>query len=267
MQELSLAALSLIYTNPVEAVKAASAAGFRSVGLRLAAIPGSGVDNGLLENPGRLRELRRALDGEGMRLLDAEVFRFSPADGVLTPERPMLEAASELGARFVGITSYERDLPRNADLLGQLAATAREYRLSCLIEFMGFSGIRTLREARMVVDQSGAENAHVLVDPLHVSRTGTPLGELADLPPRYLPVAQICDADRDAVEPDPAKARAEAVWARLAPGTGALPLTDLIRALPPGIPLSVEVPCPPGTGPLEHAVSLRTAATALLASL
>lgn len=267
MRELSLAALSLINTNPVEAVKAASTAGFGSVGLRLAAIPGTGVDNGLLGNPARLRELRQVLDGEGMRLLDAEVFRFSPADGVLTLERAMLEAASELGARFVGIISYEPDLARNADLLGQLAATAREYRLSCLIEFMGFSGIRTLRAARTVVDRSGAENAHVLVDPLHVSRTGTSLGELASIPPRYLPVAQICDADRDALEPDPAKARAEAVSTRLTPSAGALPLADLIRTLPPGIPLSVEVPCRPGTGPLEHAVTLHTAARALLASL
>jgi sugar phosphate isomerase/epimerase len=162
---------------------------------------------------------------------------------VATPEEPTLAAAGELGARFVGVISYEADLGRAAELLARLAGRAEAYGLSCLLEFMGFSGIRTLADARTVVDRSGAANAHVLVDALHVARTGTSVDELARLEPRYLPMAQICDAAHGDVEHDPVKARAEAVSARLDPGTGVLPLHDVIRALPAAIPLSVEVPC------------------------
>jgi sugar phosphate isomerase/epimerase len=267
VHELSLAALSLIQHPPLEAVRAAGLAGFTSVGLRLAAIPGSGVDNDLLGNTAHRRELRRALDDAGLRLLDAEIFRFSPADGVPTPEGAMLEAASELGARFVGVVSYEPDLGRAADLLARLAASAEDHGLSCLVEFMGFSGIKSLDEARSVVDRSGADNAYILVDTLHVARTGTAIDDLSRLDPRYVPMAQICDAERGGVEPDPVKARAEAVTARVPPGAGVLPLTDVIRALPPDIPLSVEVPCPAGRDAVEHARVLHAAATATVADL
>jgi sugar phosphate isomerase/epimerase len=267
VHELSLAALSLIQHRPLEALRAASLAGFTSVGLRLAAIPGSGVDNDLIDNAANRRELRQVMDDSGVRLLDAELFRFSPADGVPTPEEAMFAAASELGARFVGVISYEADLGRAADLLGQLAGRAQEYRLSCLLEFMGFSGIKTLADARTVVDRSGAANAHLLVDTLHVARTGTSIDELARLDPRYFPMAQICDAASGSVERDPVKARTEAVSARLDPGAGVLPLTDVIRALPPAIPLSVEVPRPAGRDAHEHARVLHATARATLAQL
>jgi sugar phosphate isomerase/epimerase len=267
VHELSLAALSLIQDRPVEAVRAASAAGFTSLGLRLAAIPGSGVDNELIDNAANRRELRQVMDDSGVRLLDAELFRFSPADGVPTPEEAMFAAACELGARFVGVISYEADLGRAADLLGRLAGRAQEYGLSCLLEFMGFSGIKTLADARTVVDRSGAANAHLLVDTLHVARTGTSIDELARLEPRYFPMAQICDAASGSVERDPVKARTEAVSARLDPGAGVLPLTDVIRALPPAIPLSVEVPRPAGRDAHEHARVLHATARATLAQL
>jgi sugar phosphate isomerase/epimerase len=267
VRELSLAALSLLHRPPVQVVRVAGAAGFSSIGLRVAAIPGSGVDNDLVGNAAKRREVRTAMDDAGVRLLDAEIFRFSPADGVATPEEPTLAAAGELGARFVGVISYEADLGRAAELLARLAGRAEAYGLSCLLEFMGFSGIRTLADARTVVDRSGAANAHVLVDALHVARTGTSVDELARLEPRYLPMAQICDAAHGDVEHDPVKARAEAVSARLDPGTGVLPLHDVIRALPAAIPLSVEVPCPAGRDAYEHARALHKAAEATLAQL
>ncbi|MFD5811291.1 sugar phosphate isomerase/epimerase family protein [Rhodococcus aetherivorans] len=267
MQELSLAALSLIGSHPVDAIRAAGKAGFRSVGLRLAAIPGSGVDNDLLGNATGIRQVRRALDDAGVQLLDAEVFRFSPADGVLTPRQAMLETAAELGARSVGVTSYEPDLDRNADLLAELAGAAAEYRLSCVLEFMGFSGVKTLDDARTVVDRSEAENAYILVDTLHLTRTGATVSDLSALPPRYLTVAQICDVSRTGAESDPVKARAEAISARLDPGAGVLPLVETIRALPADLPLSIEVPRPDGRTPDEHAAALMAAATTVLAAV
>ena len=266
MHELALAALSLIQHSPAEAVRAAAAAGFTTVGLRLAAIPGS-PDNDLIGNAANRRELRQVMDDNGVRLLDAELFRFSPADGVRTPVEPMLAAAHELGARFVGVISYEADPGRAADLLGRLAARAATHELSCMVEFMGFTAIKTLQDARTVVDRSGAANAHVLVDTLHAARTGTSAADVALLDPRYFPMAQICDAASGAIERDPAAARAEAISARLGPGEGVLPITEMIRALPPAIPLSVEVPCPAGRDAHEHAKALHAAAQATLAQL
>lgn len=264
MRELSLAALSLLHVPPVDAVRAAEAAGFTSMGLRLASIPGSGVDNDLLGNSAKRAELRKALADAGIGVLDAEVFRLSPADGFDTPREAMLEAAHDLGARHVGVVSYEPSLSRNADMLGELATAAKEYSLSCQLEFMGFSAVKTLRDACTIIDHSGAENAYVLVDILHLVRTGTALDYLAQVPPRYLAMAQLCDAGHGDTEPDPVKARAEAVSTRLTPGSGALPIAEFIEALPPGRPLSVEVPCPPGADPSQHAERLHRGAAAAL---
>lgn len=266
MHELALAALSLIQYSPAEAVRAAAAAGFTSVGLRLAAIPGS-PDNELIDSAANRRELRQVLDDSGVRLLDVELFRFSPADGIHTPTEPMLAAAQELGARFVGVISYEADPGRTAGELGELAARAADHELSCLVEFMGFTAVKTLDEARAVIDRSGAANAHILLDTLHMARTGASVDDLARLDPGYFPMAQICDAASGGVEPDLAKARAEAISARLDPGKGVLPLTDVVRALPADIPLSVEVPCHSGRDAHEHARALHAAARATLAQL
>ena len=62
------------------------------------------------------------------------------------------------------------------------------------------------------------------------------------LRPELLPYAQVCDAADTRPAPDAATARQEAAYARLVPSSGALPLADLVAALPPGCALSVEAP-------------------------
>ena len=57
----------------------------------------------------------------------------------------------------------------------------------------------------------------------------------------WLRIAQICDAPActDYSKSDQIRV---ATQARCLPGEGALPLAALVRALPPGIPLSLEIP-------------------------
>jgi len=65
---------------------------------------------------------------------------------------------------------------------------------------------------------------------------------VAVVAPTLLPYAQFCDAS--AIGPsaaDPAGIIREAVDERLQTGDGALPLQALLRALPRGIPLSIEL--------------------------
>ena len=62
--------------------------------------------------------------------------------------------------------------------------------------------------------------------------------------PPYFRYAQICDASADMPGPGdtPALIR-EARTGRLLPGEGALPLAELVAALPDTLPLAVEAPC------------------------
>jgi sugar phosphate isomerase/epimerase len=79
------------------------------------------------------------------------------------------------------------------------------------------------------------------VDTLHVDRSATPVADLVMVPRQWLHYAQICDAPAEqpaTVEAMIHCARAE----RLFPGEGGLDLAAMLRALPPDLPISVEVP-------------------------
>ncbi len=265
MRPLALAALSLLPYPPADVVSIAGAAGFRSVGLRLVATPG-GVDHQLLGNSPARRATVRALRTCGVSTLDVEVFRLLPPDqGAMPPAEPVFEAAAELGARYAVVISYDTDTGRAADRLAALCRLADGYRMACVVEFMGFIAVRTIDAALDLVERSGAANAGVLVDPLHLIRTGGSAADIHHVPRSRLMFAQFCDARHGRPEPDPAAARAEAVADRLPPGQGALPLREILGALPPDIPLSVEVPPAAGASPVDHAARLYAAAAAFAA--
>ena len=109
------------------------------------------------------------------------------------------------------------------------------------LEFAIYTGVRTLGDAVRFVRMSGRANASVLIDALHFSRSGGVPSEIAGIDASLLRYAQICDAA--AVIPrEPGDLMREARAGRLLPGEGALPLRDLVAALPAAIPLSVEAP-------------------------
>ena len=64
---------------------------------------------------------------------------------------------------------------------------------------------------------------------------------MAANPDRY-PYVQLCDGPRASPDGGGRGLYEEAVFNRLAPGDGELPLLELIEAMPAGAPLSVETP-------------------------
>ena len=78
----------------------------------------------------------------------------------------------------------------------------------------------------------------IVADVLHHHRVGAGVAELRALVDSgRLGWIQLCDAPQDA----PADLLHEARHARLAPGSGALPLDELLAIVPAGIVRSVEV--------------------------
>jgi sugar phosphate isomerase/epimerase len=80
----------------------------------------------------------------------------------------------------------------------------------------------------------------VLVDSLHLARSGGIPADLVGIAPRLLPYVQVADATADPVDPSLAGLREEALHGRLLPGQGALPLVELLAAVP-DVPVSVEM--------------------------
>lgn len=237
--EIALAALTLIDARPPEAVDAAAAAGFDAVTLRLLdAEPGA-----LASDTSVRRETLARLRHHGLGVLDVEVVRLR-GDTDVDALRPTFESAAALGARHVLAICAESDEDRFVERFGELCGAAADAGLRAALEFMVFTSCRTVADADRIVARAEHPAAAVLVDSLHLRRSGGTPAEVAELaaahPDRY-PYLQLCDAPLTAPEGGDRGLYREAVHSRLNPGDGELPLRALADALP-GVPLSIETP-------------------------
>lgn len=236
---LSLAFLTLFDATPLEAIRAAAKAGFDMVGLRLLpAAPGE-ADHRLMTDDRFAREVEAELKACGVTVADVEIARLGAATQVKA-FRPFMERAAQLGARHVLVAGDDPDEARLTGNFAALCAMAAAYGLTCDLEFMPWTRVPTLADARRVVERSEATNAGVLVDALHWDRTGGNAAAVAALPRGTVHFAQFCDGPADYGRSNDALVHL-ARTARLFPGEGAIDLVGLARALPPDIPISVEV--------------------------
>lgn len=245
MNRLSLASGVLPEFGAVDVIEAGAAAGFDAVGLWVDPVEWTARHT---------REAAAALAATGMPVLDVEVVWIRP-DTPLDDHRKVLDVGAALGAANVLCVSSH---PNEGETVAQLAALCRHAEGSGMrvaLEFGIFTRVATLRQALAVLDRVGHPLRAVLVDPIHVDRSGTPIDQIAALDPALLPYAQFCDAR--AQRPDPADFDAvitDAVDLREQPGEGVLPLAALIEALPAGIPLSLELRSAALRGAFAHPV-------------
>jgi sugar phosphate isomerase/epimerase len=165
---------------------------------------------------------------------------------------PALEAGAALGASSVSVVGADSDLGRLADTLARLTADAHRFGIVPTLEPISYQVIRSIHDAARLARNAGAA---VLVDSLHVQRFGGSIDEVRALEPELVPILQICDAPLRVPEHLDAPVsmplgmttngsvlQLEARALRMIPGTGELPLRELIDAVPADTPLSVEVP-------------------------
>lgn len=256
---LAIAAGMLLDAGPpADVVEVAARAGFWGVGLRFVGDPPTAAS---------LRATRRALDRTGLVLLDLEMSVLR-RDGTAAPTDPRaLEIACELAPRHLTTVSYLDDDGASAAHLAAVCDVVAPSSVVPALEHLPFSGVRTFEQARAIVDEVGRDRAAVLVDALHVERAGDDPGVLAGHDAATIPYVQLCDAPRVAPGRSDRELYEEAVAGRLLPGSGGLPLERLLAAIPPAIPLSLEVlsrDLEARYAPLERAVTARRAAEALL---
>ena len=229
---ISLAAGVLPEHPPEIVVEAGAKAGWPAVGLRI---------DGQAFDPPRVSRLRRSLDQAGVVALDAEVLWIRPGDfdaGLLT----LVDIAVDLAARNLLVVSSDPDHAATADKFARICDHAAPAALPVSLEFGYFSQVHTLAAAVAIVAAVGSANGRVLVDPLHWSRSKGTLADVAAARPHLFHYAQFCDAVATAPEPaDYPAILEEALDGRMMPGEGVLPLPALLEALPPGLPLSVEL--------------------------
>ena len=232
MNRISLASGVVPEFGPVETVKAAVFGGFDAVGLWVEPPQWT---------PSLLRETKAALADSGLELLDVEVVWLKP-DSDMDDHRRLIDIGAELGARNVLCVSSDPDHAATAARLDALCRHAEPSGMRVALEFGVFTAVKTIRAATTVLNAVDHPLAALLIDPIHVDRSGGTPAEIAAVPRAWLPYAQFCDAS--AARPDPgdfAAVIADAVALRLQCGAGVLPLAAMLTALPSDIPLSVEL--------------------------
>lgn len=237
---LSLAFLTVQGCPPLEHVKCAAAAGYDAAGLRLIAPHGLALAHPIVGNGSLIRELRAAAADLGISFLDGEVFTLRPETDV-EEWLPVIETAGALAMPIMQITCEDGELSRAADNLGRIADAAAEHGVKMAIEFMRWRKAATIEDAAKLAAACGRGNAGILLDALHLSRSGGSPAAVAALPPESVLYLQLCDAPAQLPGDDEA-CIAEARGARMLPGDGGLWLAELMRVLPANIAISVETP-------------------------
>ena len=232
MHRISFASGIVPEFGPIDTIRAAEAGGFDAVGLWI---------EPEIWTPQMTRDSRAALDASGLELLDVEVIWIKP-DSDLDMHRRTIDIGAELGAKNVLCVSSDPDPGATAAKLAALCEHAEGPGMRVALEFGIFTEVRNLRAALSVLDAVAHPLRAVLIDPIHVDRSGTTVAEIAAIPRELLPYAQFCDASAE--RPDPSDFDAiiiDAIDLRLQCGEGVLPLADMLAALPANIPLSIEL--------------------------
>ncbi|MFG1923305.1 hypothetical protein [Cryptosporangium sp. NPDC048952] len=106
------------------------------------------------------------------------------------------------------------------------------------MEFARSSTVTDLPTALEAVRQVGRPEFTMLIDTMHVARSGHSAAKLAGLEPGVVGYVHLADSS---LRQRNTRYRDDSID-RSVPGEGELPLTDLLLALPPVLPISVEAP-------------------------
>jgi sugar phosphate isomerase/epimerase len=232
MNRISLASGVVPESGPLETIHAAAYAGFDAVGLWV---------EPHLWTAQLIREAKRALFDSGMQLLDVEVV-WIKAQSDMSAHKRCIDIGIELGAQNVLCVSSDPDMGATAARLAELCVHAEPGGMRVALDFGIFTEVKTIGMALAVLDAVAHPLRALLIDPIHVDRSGATVADIAALPPAILPYAQFCDAPAE--RPDPGNfdaVIADAVDRRVQLGEGRLPLRDMLHALPADIPLAIEL--------------------------
>ena len=262
---LSISHLTALDATPPELVTAAARAGFDAVGIRVWPAADEPPYPMLGDTP-MMRDTLTRLADTGTQVLDVEVLRLRP-DSHHDHALRILDAGAQLHARGVLVICNDPDEDRVVDRFAAICAAAAERGMRACLEFMIFSSVKTLADALRILDRAAHPAGAVLIDALHMQRSGATPADVAALPPDRVPYVQLCDGPFHPVRPSEEVALTEARTGRLFPGDGEIPLLELIDALPPAAALAVESPVAElaGTPPDEIARQAYAALTRLLA--
>jgi sugar phosphate isomerase/epimerase len=195
MPDFGLAHLTLLDTAPPTYFELASAAGFRTIGLRLHPASAGGVCYPMEPRSAALQQCKRQLKETNLRIFDVEFVSITPDFNALD-FRGLLEAAAELGAQRLNVSGDDANFDRLATHFAEICDLASVYGIGVDLEFMRWREVATIKDALDIVNRANRPNGRILVDSLHLFRSGGTVEDLASVPKNRLGSLQLSDAPK-----------------------------------------------------------------------
>ncbi|KQX18440.1 MULTISPECIES: sugar phosphate isomerase/epimerase family protein [unclassified Sphingomonas] len=261
--------LTVFALPPVEFVELAADLGAPSVSLILEPLdcnPEAYAPYSLRTDRALRRELIAATRDRGVTLALGEGVVVRPDLDARTAYAGDIAIMAELGVRCINILSFDPSKERTFDQYAVLAEMAGAAGIDCAIEFSrGRVSTPDLPTALAARRHVGRPDCRIVLDTMHLIRSGGTAADVAALEPDTVGYVQLCDVPLAPTNPVYFE---EAAYARLPPGDGALPLFEILMALRDDPVISVEVPmraaAEAGVGPRDRANSALVAARALI---
>lgn len=238
--DYALAHLTVLSLTPPQVIEAAARAAYPYASLRMTRVTPAEPLYDLGRDPALMRETKAAMAATGVKVHDIELFRMDPK---LEPEdfRHELDATAELGAKHIICQLPDPDRGRAVDRFARLCDLAAPLGIFVSLEFPHWTETGNLDEAARVVRAARKDNAGILIDMLHMGRSGSSVADLARLPREWFRFAHVCDAEARVpatMDGIIRTARDE----RAFPGEGTIDVKGILAALPPDIPYALEIP-------------------------
>ncbi|MEC8768095.1 MAG: sugar phosphate isomerase/epimerase, partial [Actinomycetota bacterium] len=184
------------------------------------------------------REVKRRIDDNGLEAVDMEVIRLGRS---IDTGEALIEAACEVGAKNILVISSLHSSEETAEQLSHLCSLAKAGDITICLEFMKFTSVKSLSDALEVVKLVDAPNVGILLDLLHVVRSGTTFKEIKACDPKLFPYAQWCDGTAQPVGLSDSELIIDALDDRLIPAQGKLDALKFESLFDTDVPFSIEV--------------------------
>jgi sugar phosphate isomerase/epimerase len=267
---LALGMLSVFGLPPIEFVELAAELGCPRISAAIQGMPlvPLGYPAFSLKDDAALRkDLLAAMDDRGVTISLGDGFLVRPGADV-DALRPDLDVMAELGVPRINVVSLDPDLPRTLDQFAALTELAAQRGIGTVVEPVPGLTIGDLPAGLAAAEYVGRSEFRLLVDTMHLMRSGSGASELAAVDPGRIGYAQLNDTT---LRPRMDNYLEEAMFERLVPGEGDLPLRDILAALPADIVIEIEVPqrslALAGVSPIERLRPCVEAARRLLAGV
>lgn len=181
-------------------------------------------------------DLKALMDDHGITVCGLSSFPIAKVLDFDVYEAAIARGAA-LGASYVSTRPADGNEARMTENFGRIGEIAAGYGITPCLEFGGYGVTDALPQAVRIV--RGAGSGKVILDALHVVRTGTTMEDARSIDPAIRGYIQLCDGPREATAEDYAR---EGGFDRLPPGEGMFPLRELLALIPADRPVSLEVP-------------------------